>query len=159
VDGHVFKQVFRLARQFRIQPDIAGAVIAASPLGLHSLQKIRADRHAEFRSPRLDQLEHGFIKQGFAPRVYDFSSDLGAGAGANGEGNPPMVERDLGLRIFIANAQQVAPAPKLARFARNEFARRFPGQRAQFGLSVLNRAERGNRVGARRVEPRLRRRD
>lgn len=45
VNDDVFEQALRFRHELRIQPNMPGSVIAASPLGLHPLQEIPRDLH------------------------------------------------------------------------------------------------------------------
>ena len=47
VDDDVFQQIPRFFREFRVEPEMAVTVVAASPLGFHPLQEITGNRHVQ----------------------------------------------------------------------------------------------------------------
>ena len=49
MDDDVFEEVLRLLHQFGVKADLAGAVVAASPLGFHALEEIAVDLYTKFR--------------------------------------------------------------------------------------------------------------
>src|SRR5437870_4243438 len=69
VDDDVFEQVLRLLHEFSVETDMAGAVVAASPLGFHPLQEISADFHFQLGLPLFDERRHDFVEKGFVPFV------------------------------------------------------------------------------------------
>ena len=50
----VFEQILRLLHELRVEADMTRTVIAASPLGLHPLEKIPGDSHLQLRLPLSD---------------------------------------------------------------------------------------------------------
>lgn len=62
VDDHIFDQIPRLLYQFGVETDVAGPMIAASPLGFHPLQKVSGDSYFQLWLPLLDERRHDFVK-------------------------------------------------------------------------------------------------
>lgn len=63
MDDDVLKKILGLLHEFRIQPDVSRPVIAAAPLGLHSLQEVSSHFHIELSLPFLDERRDGLVKE------------------------------------------------------------------------------------------------
>ena len=62
VDYNIFEQILWLLHQFGVETDVAGPMIAASPLGFHPLQKVSGDSYFQLWLPLLDERRHDFVK-------------------------------------------------------------------------------------------------
>ena len=101
MDNDIFQQVFWLFHQFGIDPDVPRLMIAASPFGFHSLEKITGDGNPEFLLPFPDQWRHLPVKKGFVPVVYHFGPFDGIAARSNMQGYFFVVEYYAGFSIMI----------------------------------------------------------
>ena len=83
VDDDVFEQFLGLFDQFGVEADVAGAVVAAAPLGFHALEEVAADPKPELGFPFADDGRDGFVQQGLVPFVHDCGALGSAAAGAD----------------------------------------------------------------------------
>lgn len=152
MDDNIFEQVFRLLHELRVQADVASAVVAAAPPGLHSLKKVTLHLHAKFRFPFPDQSRHHLVEQRLVPLVHDLGAFLGATSRAHGERDASVVKANAWPGVRVGNGKQIAPPPKIVAFARDElpgcFARLFP----QLVLLLADPGEFADGVGAGHVE-------
>lgn len=61
MNDHILKQVTRLLGQFRVEPNMSLAMIAATPFGLHTLQEVAIDLHTDTWLPVFDQGRNGLV--------------------------------------------------------------------------------------------------
>ena len=148
VDDHVLDQVLGLFHQLGIESDVSRFVVAASPLGFHPLQEITGGFHLQLGLPLLDEGRHGFVKKRFVPVVNDLGPFGGIAAGANGEGDALMVERNGWLGITVGNGEQVSSAPKGVALPLDEASGSFAGLTPELLLLASNPTEPGDGIGA-----------
>ena len=60
--------------QLGIETDMTSAMVAASPLGFHSLQEVAGKFHFQLRLPLSDKRRHGHVKKRFVPFVDFFGA-------------------------------------------------------------------------------------
>src|ERR1044071_5136360 len=70
MDEDIFEQVFRFLHEFRVQPDVAGEMVATAPAGFHALKKVSLHPDAESRFPLLDERRDDLVEQRLVPRVH-----------------------------------------------------------------------------------------
>ena len=121
----IFEEILWLLHELRVEADVAGAVVAASPLGFHPLQEIALEFHFQLWLLFLDEGRHDFVQKGLVPLVDDLGAFPGIAAGAHGEGDSLVVKRDEGLGFPMDDGQQVSPPPKAMIFSIDEAAGRF----------------------------------
>ena len=148
VDNDIFQQVFWLFHQFGIEPDTACLVIAASPFGFHSLEKIVRDGDPKFFLPFVDQWRYLLVKKGFVPAMEYFGPFEGIAARSNIQGYPFVVEHYTLFGILIHNGHKIASPPKVVAFALNEMPRCFSCLIIQLLLLLAYPAKSGYCIGA-----------
>ena len=148
MDNDVLEQVFRLLHQFRVEADVSGLMVAAAPLGLHPLQEVFADAYLQDQLPFLDQCGNDSMQERLVPFVNDLGALGGIAAGANGDRDALVVERDDWLRVAEGDREQVPTAPKVVALPLNESARRLPGLAPELRLLASDPTESGNGIGA-----------
>lgn len=68
---HILDQVFWFLDQFRVQTDMSRFVIAASPFGFHSLEKISNDFNSQLRLPLTNERRDELVDQRLVPVMDD----------------------------------------------------------------------------------------
>ena len=87
MNDDVLKKILRLLHEFGIQADVTGPVIAATPLGFHSLKEIPLHFHLQLPFPFLDDDRHDFVQECLLPFVHHLGASTGSTAGTNGQGD------------------------------------------------------------------------
>ena len=93
--------------QFRIEPDVGATVIAATPFGLHALQKIAFNLHTNASLPMRDQRWNRFMQQRTLPALINGFALGSIGAGAHRQGD--VTVSDIAM---TAKSASLIPAPR-----------------------------------------------
>jgi hypothetical protein len=105
MDDDVFEKILWFLYEFGVEANVAGAVVAASPLGFHSLQVITGNFYPQLCLPLLDELRNDFVQKGFVPFMNDLGTFFGVASGTHGKGDSFVVERNKWLRISVRDGQ------------------------------------------------------
>ncbi len=127
---------------------MARAGVAASPLGLHSLQEISVDLNAEFWLPLLDKRWHHLVQEVSVPRMQDLGSFGFAAAWAHDESDAHVIKDHAGLGFLMFDIEEVTSAPEVVTLAGNELPGCFSGLVSQLFLLGAYPVQFGNGVGS-----------
>lgn len=107
VNDDIFQESLRLLHELRIESDVTCLGIAASPLGLHPLQKIPGDLHLRLLLPLADEPGHNLVQQGLVPIVDDLGALRLVAARSHGQRQSFVVAGNKGSGIPLDDCQEM----------------------------------------------------
>ena len=141
VNDDVFEEVFWLFYQLGIEANPTRFVIAAPPLGFHSLQEITSDLHLQLWFPFSDDLWDDFVKKRLVPFMQHLGAFFVVAPGTHSKGDAFVIQGNGRLGSAVSYGHEVPAAPKVMALAIDVLARCFAGLAPELFLLLANPAQ------------------